>query len=91
MRIKNESKRIFIFNGGSVAPYRVADIKDRKVAEALLKCYPNDLVCLDNIKVDTVVEDKAKLVEKAKELGVRGNVEGMKVETLKAKIASFAE
>ena len=44
MRIRNEGKRSFYFNGGSIAPKEVVDLKNEAVAKALLKCYPNELV-----------------------------------------------
>lgn len=57
MRIRNEGKRTFFFNGGKIAPGEVVDIRDEAIAKALLKCYPNELVCLDNLEV-RVVESK---------------------------------
>ena len=59
MRIKNESKRLYCFNGGQVLPGRVVDIKDEAVAKALIKAYPGELIALDNIEVE-VVEPVAK-------------------------------
>ena len=57
MRIKNEGKRTFFFNGGKIAPGEVVDIRDEAIAKALLKCYPNELICLDSLEV-RVVESK---------------------------------
>ena len=57
MRIRNEGKRTFFFNGGKIAPGEVVDIRDEAIAKALLKCYPNELICLDNLEV-RVVESK---------------------------------
>ena len=92
MRIRNESRRTFCFNGGSIAPKRVVDIENKAIAEALIKAYPNELVALDSLKAEVIKDDeKAELVAKAKELGVKGNVEGMKLETLKAKIAELSK
>jgi hypothetical protein len=54
MRIKNESQRTFCFNGGSVAPGKVVDILDKKVAEALIKGYPGEIFCLDNAEVEVI-------------------------------------
>lgn len=62
MRIRNEGKRMYCFNGGSIAPKEVVDIKDEAVARALLKCYPNELVSLDDL-VARVVETPARVVE----------------------------
>lgn len=62
MRIRNEGKRTYCFNGGSIAPKEVVDIKDEAVARALLKCYPNELVSLDDL-VARVVETPARVVE----------------------------
>lgn len=90
MRIRNESRRTFFFSGGSIAPKKVVDIKNEAVAQALVKAYPNELIALDKLKAE-VIEDKAALIAKAKELGVTGNLEGMKVETLKAKIAAASK
>lgn len=59
MRIKNESKRLYCFNGGQVLPGRVVDIKDEAVAKALIKAYPGELIALDNIEVE-VIEPVAK-------------------------------
>lgn len=64
MRIRNEGKRTFFFNGGKIAPGEVVDIRDEAIAKALLKCYPNELVCLDNLKVRVV---ESKKTEPAKE------------------------
>ena len=57
MRIRNEGKRTFFFNGGKIAPGEVVDIRDEAVAKALLKAYPKELICLDDLKV-TVVESQ---------------------------------
>lgn len=65
MRIKNESKRLYCFNGGQVHPGRVVDIKDEAVAKALIKAYPGELIALDNIEVE-IIESVAK--EEAKEV-----------------------
>ena len=54
MKIKNESQRVFCFNGGSVAPGKVVDIQDRKIAEALIKGYPNELFCLETAEVEVI-------------------------------------
>lgn len=58
MRVKNESQRLFSFNGGCLKPGEVADIKDEKVAEALVKGYPGEIFCLDitEVKVIPAVE-----------------------------------
>lgn len=64
MRIKNEGKRTFFFNGGKIAPGEVVDIRDEVIAKALLKCYPKELLCLDGLEV-RVVESKKE--EPAKE------------------------
>ena len=66
MRIRNEGKRSFYFNGGSIAPKEVVDLKNEAVAKALLKCYPNELVSLDDLQA-RIVEDPARVIEEAKE------------------------
>jgi len=60
MRIRNEGKRTFFFNGGKIAPGEVVDIRDEAIAKALLKCYPNELVCLDNLEVRVVESKKSE-------------------------------
>ena len=62
MRIRNEGKRTYCFNGGSISPKEVVDIKDEAIARALLKCYPNEFVSLDEI-VARVVETPARVIE----------------------------
>lgn len=57
MRIKNEGKRTFFFNGGKITPGEVVDIRDEAIAKALLKCYQSELLCLDDLQV-RVVESK---------------------------------
>lgn len=86
MRIKNNGKAVIYYNGGVLEPGRSVAFKDDavKIGAALLSAY-SFLEDLDNLEDDT--ESKSALVKKAKELGIRGNVEGMKEETLKAKIA----
>lgn len=66
MRIRNEGKRTFYFNGGSIAPKEVVDLKEKATYEALLKCYPNELVSLDEL-VARVVEAPVKVIEEVKE------------------------
>lgn len=65
MRIRNEGKRTYCFSGGSIAPKEVVDIKDAAVARALLKCYPDELVSLDEL-VARVVETPARVIEEEK-------------------------
>lgn len=65
MRIRNEGKRTYCFSGGSIAPKEVVDIKDVAIARALLKCYPNELVSLDDL-VARVVEAPARVIEEEK-------------------------
>lgn len=95
MKIRNEGKAKIYFNGGILEPNSVVEFTGNaeKIGAALLMNYPF-LVNLDSIKpvkVTTVVTDeKESLVAEAKKLGVKGNVEGMKVETLKAKIAALS-
>lgn len=91
MKIRNDSNRVYCFNGGRIMPKRTVDIKDEKIAKALLKGYPNELKCVDSEVVEVIepADEKEDLVAKAKELGVKGNVDGMKVETLKSKIAEL--
>lgn len=75
MKIKNESKRTYFFNGGYVAPGCVVDILDKAVAEALIKGYPGELTCLDNVeavvipvvkKEQVVAEEEVKETKKTK-------------------------
>lgn len=68
MRIKNEGKRTFFFNGGKIAPGEVVDIRNVAIAKALLKCYPDELICLDDLKV-RVVESEEKPVEEPAPVG----------------------
>jgi len=68
MRIKNEGKRTFFFNGGKIAPGEVVDIRNVAIANALLKCYPDELICLDDLKV-RVVESEEKPVEEPAPVG----------------------
>ena len=65
MRIRNEGKRTYCFSGGSIAPKEVVDIKDAAVARALLKCYPSELVSLDEI-VARVVEAPVRVIDEEK-------------------------
>lgn len=65
MRIRNEGKRTYCFSGGSIAPKEVVDIKDEVVARALLKCYPSELVSLDDL-VARVVDAPARVIEEEK-------------------------
>lgn len=67
MRIKNESQRVFCFNGGSVAPGKVVDILDEKVAEALIKGYPGEIFCLDNVDAEVIPAVKSEKEEAEKE------------------------
>ena len=59
MKIRNEGKRTFFFNGGKIAPGEVVDIRNEAIAKALLNSYPKELICLDDLKV-RVVESPAK-------------------------------
>lgn len=68
MRIKNEGKRTFFFNGGKIAPGEVVDIRNVAIAKALLKCYPDELICLDDLKV-RVVESEEEPVEEPAPVG----------------------
>ena len=86
MRIRNEGKRTYCFNGGSIAPKEVVDIKDEAVARALLKCYPNELVSLDDL-VARVVETPARVVE-AEEPEEKKEEEVVVAKTTKRKKAS---
>ena len=54
MKIKNESNRTYFFSGGYVAPGHVVDILDKAVAEALIKGYPGELTCLDNVEATVI-------------------------------------
>ncbi len=87
MRIKNESKRIYQFNGGQILPGRVVDIENEQLAEALIKGYPNELVALDNIKAEVI---KDELKEEAKKLGIKGFAL-MKRDVLEKKVAEAKE
>lgn len=73
MRIKNESQRVFCFNGGSIRPGEVVDLQDEKVAEALVKGYPGEIFCLDitEVKVIPAAEPvKEEAVEEVKPVKV---------------------
>lgn len=89
MRIRNNGKAIIYFNEGALLPNKVFSFTGEmeKMGALLLSSYPDRLEDLDNIKVDEEIDVKSALVSRAKELGIRGNVDGMKEETLKAKIA----
>ena len=63
MKIRNEGKRTFFFNGGKAVPGEVVDIRDEAVANALLKCYPEELICLDTLKVTVVESPKEEPVK----------------------------
>lgn len=66
MRIRNEGHRTFYFSGGSIAPKEVVDLKNEAVAKALLKCYPNELVSLDDLQA-RIVEAPARVIEETEE------------------------
>ena len=57
MKIRNEGKRTFLFNGGKIAPGEVVDIRDEAIAKALLSAYAKEIISLEDIKV-RVVESK---------------------------------
>ena len=61
MRIRNEGKRTFYFNGGSIAPSEVVELKDKAISLALIKCYPNELKCLEDLPVRVI--EKAGVAE----------------------------
>lgn len=63
MRIRNEGKRTFFFNGGKIAPKEVVDIRDEKIAKALLKCYPRELVCLDDLNARVIETEETPAEE----------------------------
>lgn len=66
MKIRNESKRTYLFNGGSIKPKEVVDIKDKAIAHALILNYPDELVCLDLVEsrvIEAKSEDKAEVVK----------------------------
>ena len=63
MKIRNESKRTYCFNGGTIQPNEVVDIKDEAIANALIINYPNELICLDALE-SRVIEAEAKEVSK---------------------------
>lgn len=67
MRIKNESKRLYCFNGGQVLPGRVVDIKDEAVAKALINAYPGELIALDNIEVEVIEPVSEEVLEEVAE------------------------
>ena len=87
MRIRNEGKRTYCFSGGSIAPKEVVDIKDEAVARALLKCYPNELVSLDEL-VARVVETPVRVIEEKPEEKKDEEVEVVKAPKGKRKKAS---
>lgn len=71
MRIKNESQRVFCFNGGSIAPGEVADIQDEKIAEALVKGYPGEIFCLETTEVKVIPAAPAEKEEVVEEEPVK--------------------
>lgn len=58
MRIRNEGKRVFFFNGGSIAPSEVIELCDKAVATALVKCYPDELKCLEDLPVRVIAKQE---------------------------------
>ncbi len=65
MRIKNESKRTYCFNGGLVYPGRIANVDD-DVALELVKKYPDELLALDSPKVVDSVNTESAAPKKSK-------------------------
>lgn len=66
MKIRNEGKRTFFFNGGKIAPGEVVDIRNETIAKALLGSYSKELICLDDLKVTVVESPKEEPVEEEK-------------------------
>lgn len=66
MKIRNEGKRTFFFNGGKIAPGEVVDIRNEAIGKALLSCYTKELICLDDLKVTVVESPKKEPVEEEK-------------------------
>lgn len=54
---------MFYFNGGCLAPGKAADIQDCKIAEALIKGYPGEIVSLDDVEVEVIPAVKEEAVE----------------------------
>jgi len=81
MKIKNESQRMFCFNGGFIKPGEVVDIQDRKVAEALVRGYPGELFCLEtaDVKVIPAVEEKTVVDEPVDDEPARVAVKAVRV------------
>lgn len=63
MKIRNEGKRTFFFNGGKLAPGEVVDIRNETIAKALLNAYSKEIICLDDLKVTVVESPKEAPVE----------------------------
>ena len=73
MKIRNEGKRTFFFNGGKIAPGEVVDIRNETIAKALLNAYAKEIICLEDLKVRVVespVDEpvKEEPAEEAKEV-----------------------
>lgn len=68
MKIRNESKRTYFFNGGCIRPNEVCDIKDEAVAKALCINYPTEIICLDNLEARVV--EVPKEPEESKEISL---------------------
>ena len=71
MRIKNESQRVFCFNGGSIAPGKVVDIQDEKIANALVKGYPGEIFCLDTAEVEVIPAVEEQKEEETEKVSTR--------------------
>ena len=68
MKIRNEGKRTFFFNGGKLAPGEVVDIRNEAIAKALLSAYAKEIISLEDLKVRVVEssEEKSAFEEPAK-------------------------
>lgn len=63
MKIRNEGKRTFFFNGGKLAPGEVVDIRNEAIAKALLSAYSKEIISLDDLAVRVVESPKEEPVK----------------------------
>ena len=63
MKIRNEGKRTFLFNGGKIAPGEVVDIRDTAIAKALLNAYSKEIISLEDLEVRVVESQKEEPVK----------------------------
>lgn len=84
MKIRNESKRTYCFNGGTIQPNEVVDIKDEAIANALIINYPNELICLDAL--ETRVIEAKEVSKESSEEKLTEKAEAKEVSKIKVKV-----